>query len=69
MVKTYCREIKFCDKKYYFPILGRFQFRMGAELPKNLAGSKNESLLGMEKIFLMTKFNFAAIGGKDFFYP
>ena len=35
---------------------------MGAELPKILAGSKNESMLEMKKIDLMTKFNFGAIG-------
>ena len=34
---------------------------MGAELPKIWAGSKNESMLEMEKIYLTTKFNFAAI--------
>ena len=34
---------------------------MGAELPKILAGSKNESMLEMEIIYLVAKFNFAAI--------
>ena len=35
---------------------------MGAELPKIWDDSKNESMLEMKKIYLTTKFNFAAIG-------
>ena len=34
---------------------------MGAELPKLWAGSKNESMLELEIIYLVTKFNFATI--------
>ena len=61
MVNVYCREIKFCDQNYYFRILRRFYFRIGAELPKIWAGSKIESMLEMKIIYLVTKFNFATI--------